>query len=91
MSDVMRRPGKVDLTLGTLVLEEVPRHHRHRVAAALERELARLLAERGVPGVLQRSGVVPRLQAGEMKTTPADSASELGRRIAHSLHGGLGS
>lgn len=83
----MRRGEKVELTLGTLVLEGVPRGRRHRVAAALEHELARLLARHGVPEAWRREGVHPRVDGGGLSVPPSAPPRAFGEAVARAVYG----
>jgi hypothetical protein len=59
------------------------------VQAAVERELARLLGERGLTAV--SAGAVPRLAVGPIELTRAGEPAHLGHQIARAIHGGIGS
>jgi hypothetical protein len=72
--------SRIELEIGELVLDGVPRAHRDVVAAAFARELTRLLRERG--DVAPEPGPPPPLPA---TTGPR----ALGRAIARSVHEGL--
>jgi hypothetical protein len=77
---------RVDLHIGELVLYGVDPGDREAIAGDAERELARLLAERGLPPALAQGGSV-RLE-GAALTLPAGSPpGELGRAIAREAHG----
>ncbi|HSU13654.1 hypothetical protein [Longimicrobium sp.] len=84
------KPRAVELHVGSLVLEGFRPGDRHRIGAALERELGRLMAEHGVPAGLAAGGDVPALRA-PAAALPADaSPSVLGARLARSVYGALG-
>jgi len=79
----------VDLHIEELVLEGFRPSDRHRIGAAVERELGRLLAERGVPAALTTNADVPRLE-GRSFTAPAGARPEaVGRQIAGAVYGGM--
>lgn len=67
-----------------LVLEGFSSAEAHRVAAAVERELARLLAEQDLPAVWTRSSEIQRLDAGRVQLRPS-GAEQAGVRIARAL------
>jgi hypothetical protein len=84
------KPRAVELHVGQLVLEGFRPGDRHRIGAAMERELARLMSEHGVPAALGAGGEVPVLRA-PAAALPADaSPSILGARLARSVYGALG-
>jgi hypothetical protein len=60
------------------------------VRAAVERELTRLLTERGVSTQLLSGGAVPRLAAGDMRLNGGESPRQVGTEIARALYGGIG-
>ena len=66
-----------------------------RVGAATERELSRLLAERGVPGQLVQGAVTDVavtdvMDAGAFARAPWATPEVIGGEIARAVHGGLG-
>ncbi len=80
---------KVRLHIDSLVLNGFPEGDRYRIAAALEDELARLLAEQGVPPGLTKGISVPFLDAGSIRLSPDAGPRRIGAQIARSLFGGL--
>ncbi len=79
----------VRLRIDELVLEGFPAGDRYRIAAAVETELARLFAERGVPAGLGESMALPRLDAGAFEVAPGARPEQIGAQIAVALYGGL--
>ncbi len=82
----------VNLNIERLVLEGFrlrPGEHA-LVRAAVEMELTRLLAERGVPTQLLSIGALPRLAASDMRLDGGESPKQIGTRIARALYGGIG-
>lgn len=76
---------RLDLHIGELVLHGVDPGDRERLAADLERELARLVAEHGVPPALAQGGNLH--LEGAALTLPAGSPpEELGAAIAREAH-----
>lgn len=59
------------------------------LGAAVERELAQLLASRGLDPALASGGTVAALRAPAMPPSTGENADALGRRIAQSVHGSL--
>ncbi len=62
---------------------------RYRIGEAVERELARLLAEHGAPSSLMQGGEVTRLDGGSFDIAPGSKADSISAQIAHSVYGGL--
>jgi len=82
-------PSRLDLRVGELVVDGLPVADRAALGAAVERELARLLAERGVPPSLARGGSVAGLDGGRFTAAPGADPVALGIRIARAVYGGL--
>lgn len=82
----------VNLNIERLVLEGFqlrPGEHL-LVRAAVEQELSRLLAERGVSPQLLSGGAVPRLAASDMRLNGGESPKQIGRQVAQTLYGSIG-
>jgi hypothetical protein len=80
----------IDLHIEELVLDGFPPGDRHRIGAALERELTRLLAERGVPAGWERGGEAPQLNGGSFEAKPGARPERVGAQIAQSVFRGMG-
>jgi hypothetical protein len=79
-------PARVELRIDQLVLEGVERADAPAVAAAVERELGRLLtAERGWGSDQRRD----RIDAGAIDLPGRGSPELLGARIARAVHRGI--
>ena len=76
----------IDLTIEHLVLHGFAPADRARIGAAVERELARLVGERGLPAAW-RDGA-ERLQGGSFAPTPGERPEVAGARIAAAVYGG---
>ena len=63
---------------------------RAQLQAALETELARLLARGGVSPELRSGGAVSSLRARAIQLSREGSPSHLGKQIARSVYGGIG-
>lgn len=83
----MSAPPRIEIEIGELVLDGFAPESRHRIGDALERELARLLAERPISGELAGG---ERLDAGAFSMAPGASPEQLGAAIAGAVRGGLG-
>jgi hypothetical protein len=79
---------KVTLQIDELVLDGFPAADRHRIADAVERELGRLLAERGLPQSWSSGGATDRVDAGEIAPAP-DGRATTGHDIARALYRGF--
>ena len=75
-----------------LVLDgiDVPYSQRPQLQAAVEAELARLLAAGGVASGLQAGGAVPSLPGGSIHLVEGGDPGHLGMQIARAVHGGIG-
>lgn len=75
-----------------LVLDGIPVPQRHRplVQAAMEEELARLLALDGLASDFQQSHVQQRILAGVLEVKDNDEPTVLGRNIARAVYKGIG-
>ena len=60
-----------------------------QVQAAIETELARLIAVGGVSAAFYAGQVVPSVRAGDIRMTPGASHADVGRQIAGALYGGI--
>lgn len=79
--DIVRR---VELHVERLVVDGASPAEARRIGAAVELELGRLLAERGLPAGLERGGEIGALDAGPVPRGPADPARVAGA-VARSL------
>jgi hypothetical protein len=71
-----------------LVLDGVPvaQSERAKLRAALEAELTRLLAIRGLTPALLEGGTVLRMSAGKLQIDKNGDPEKLGRQIAQAVH-----
>ena len=83
------KPSGVELEIEELALDGFAPGDRHRIAAAVERELARLFVERGVPPSLGRAGWVDRVDGGTFEAKPRAKPETTGAQIAQAIYGGL--
>jgi hypothetical protein len=72
-----------------LVLHGFPRGERYRIGEALEQELTRLFAEKGVPDSLGRGGEVDLLRAGSFHVSVVSKPEGVGSQVAQAVYGGL--
>lgn len=82
----------ITIHIERLVLDGLPlaRHQAPLVQAAVEAELARLLAADGLAPGLATGGVVPRLAAPALQVGADAGPTHLGAQIAQSVYGGIG-
>lgn len=80
---------KIDLHIERLILDgiDVPWHERPILQAAVEAELARLLAEGGLNR--QTNIALRDVPAGHIQLSNENEPGQLGRQIAQSVYGGL--
>lgn len=83
------RPYPVRLHIDDLIIDGAIVGDRQRIARAIERELERLITERGVPAALSESGAMPRLDGGQFELTPGAGPDRIGRQVARSVYRGL--
>jgi hypothetical protein len=81
------RNANIDLRIEELILHDLPYDQRHRVAAAIEQELTRLLAERGAPPGF--ADEAPQFDAGTVHVSPNLTAESVGIQVAGSIYGKL--
>jgi hypothetical protein len=83
---------KIGVHIERLVLEGLPVTARQgaKVQEALERELARALANGGLSRELRAGGAFLRVQAPAVRLPGSDPAAA-GERIAQTIHRGIGS
>jgi hypothetical protein len=63
---------------------------RPELQAAVETELARLLADGGLSPALLGGGAVPSVRTGETQLSPEGDAVGIGQQIAAAVYGGIG-
>ena len=81
--------AKIDLHIGELILRDVPYALRHRIAAAVEQELARLLSEQDLPPTIMQGGYFPQIDIGTMQLAPDAKPDAIGAQIAQSVYRNL--
>ena len=82
---------KLALHIERVVIDGLPIDPRHgtTVRTAIESELARLLADRGLEAALARGGAHPRLAGAALVLDTALAPAPLGARIAAAVHHSL--
>ncbi len=84
----MTRPN-IELHIEELVLHGFASADRYLIGEAVQRELARLFAEQGVPSSLTSGGELTRLHGGSFNVAPGAKAEAIGTQIAQSVYGGM--
>lgn len=87
---VRNAPG-LDLHIDELVLHGFDHVDRWELAAAVERALAHLFAERGAPASLNQGGTRASLDGGVFAVPRGAGAQEIGGQIALAVYRSLGS
>jgi hypothetical protein len=83
------KPKNIELHIEELVLHGFALGDRYRIGDAMERELARLFAERGAPPSLVQGSEIERLDGGTFEVKPGSGAEAIGVRVARAVYGGL--
>jgi hypothetical protein len=83
---------KINISIERLILDgiSIPHHQRPSLQAAVEMELARLIEAGGLSPSLMGGGVMPGLEAGDMRLSNDSNPERLGRQIARSVYAGIG-
>ncbi len=79
----------IELHIEELVLHGFATVDRHRIGAAVEQELARLLMEQGVPLGLAAGGALARLDGGSFTVAPVAKPDQIGTQVAGAIYGGF--
>jgi hypothetical protein len=83
---------KVRLHIERLILDGLPvsGDQAPSVRAAVETELARLIADGGLSHEVRSGGAVPGLRGGDIRIEQASRPARLGKQIAGAVYGGIG-
>lgn len=84
-----RAAHPVDLHIEELVLHGFPAGDRHRIGDAVQRQLARLFAEQGVPPAMSQHAEAAHLDGGAFDVAPGARAEAIGAQVAQAVYGGL--
>jgi len=79
----------IELHIEELVLHGFEAGDRQAIGEAVQGELSRLLAERGVPASLADGGELGHVDGGAFNARPGAGAESIGAQIASVVHGGL--
>lgn len=78
---------QIELEISELVLHGFPYSDRYRTAAAIESELARLIAEGGVPAAWSRGADLQSLDGNAVKVPAGARPDHVGRLVAREIYG----
>jgi hypothetical protein len=81
----------IELHIEELILHGFDPGDRFRIGDAVHRELSRLLAERGLPGLAKRSVSIERLDRASFKVPSSATADAIGRQMARAVYGQVSS
>jgi hypothetical protein len=82
-------PRSCAIHIEELVLHGIGSRHRDRIGEVVQQELARLLAEQGMPVALAQGGEIVRLAGGSFEVVPGASAEAMGIQVARAVYEGL--
>ena len=82
-------PTAVSVHIERLVLHDFPATGRWRIGPAVQGELARVLAKRGLPSGLAPGGAFARMDGQSFRLAPGAGAEDIGRQVAHAIYRGL--
>jgi hypothetical protein len=80
---------RVKVKIEALALEGFPAADRHSIGGAVKSELARLLAERGVPPGLAGEERIPTLDGGRIETRQGERPEVVGQSVAGAFYKGF--
>jgi hypothetical protein len=80
------KPQAIELHIEEVVLDGFARRDRHAIGDAIERELSRLLAERGIEG---SNSDRDHIDAGRFRAAAGAKPQAIGASIADCVHKGL--
>jgi hypothetical protein len=82
----------IEVRIERLILDgfAVAPHRRPVLQAAVEAELARLLAEGGLASAWHSGGAVPRVAADSIQLTGQENPTQIGQQIAGAVYRGIG-
>ncbi|HEX8237089.1 MAG TPA: hypothetical protein VF600_14115 [Abditibacteriaceae bacterium] len=89
MKPISEMKPNIELHIEELVLHGFSPSDRIAIGMAVEHELARLFAERGVSSSLAQGGEMARLNAGAFQVAPGARSDTIGTQVAQSVHRGL--
>ena len=86
----MNGTGGIELRIGTIVCDGFDPVDRHAFGRAVERNLTRLLSERGVPAGLSQNRDIRAIVAPEIEVPVAATPDAIAQELARAIYDGLG-
>lgn len=80
---------RIEMHVEELALEGFSPVDRYRIGEALQKELTRLLEERGMPGFLLSSRRIESIKGGSFEVAPNARADRIGSQVARTVYSGL--
>jgi hypothetical protein len=80
----------VELHIEELVLHGFAPSHRYAIGDAVEREMARLLSDQGVPIALRSQSATAEIKGGTFNAAHNARPGAIGRQIAQAVYQGFG-
>ncbi len=78
--------NNIELNIDKLVLHGFSPGDRHRIGAAVERQLTQMLTEQGMPATLSQGGDMPHINGGTFNAAPNAKADTIGSQVARSVY-----
>jgi hypothetical protein len=83
------KPRAIELYIDELVLDGFKPGDSYGIAEAIEGELTRLFAERGLPHSLARGAEVDRVETGTFQAAPDSRVGVVGTQVAQFIYAGF--
>lgn len=83
------KPARIEVNIEEFVLHGFSPADRYGIGEAVQQELARLLAERGLPSGLAKGGDADRLDGGEIRMIRGAKARAVGENIGRAIYEGM--
>lgn len=83
------KPANIELHIEELILHGFAPGDRHQIGEAVERELARLFAEQGVPASLFQEMEIAHLGGGAFEVARGSRTEAIGAQVAQAMYGRL--
>ncbi|NOR41700.1 MAG: hypothetical protein GQ572_00065 [Gammaproteobacteria bacterium] len=83
------KPKNIELNIEELVLHGFSPGDRHGIGEAVEQELTRLMADRGVPQSLEHGGKIGQVDGGAFEVAQDSRAQVVGAKVAKAVYWGL--
>lgn len=81
--------NNIELHIEQLVLHGFNYVDRHSIGESVQRELTRLIAERGVPSAIGKEASISQLDAGNFNVMQGSRPNIIGSQVALSVYGSM--